>query len=88
MGGEDGGKSMKVPITLSKKNIVQLMKELKADLIREDGRLERLCSHGIGHTVGTIVPARMHDKYLYTHGCDGCCRNYAYQKDTDSEEAP
>lgn len=28
--------------------------------IREDGRVEFICEHGIGHG-------------LHVHGCDGCC---------------
>lgn len=39
---------------------------------REDGRVEWLCSHGIGHTI-----YNPNDKgtYAFVHGCDGCCNN-------------
>lgn len=46
------------------------------DLIREDGRLERLCEHGIGHTVGHFDGKEVGKPYWDVHGCDGCCRNY------------
>ena len=41
----------------------------KKDIIhRMDGRLEWVCSHGIGHTV-------WHPKGSdFVHGCDGCCK--------------
>lgn len=37
---------------------------------RADGRIEWVCSHGIGHTV--YAPKSM-GKYGFIHGCDGCC---------------
>ena len=46
------------------------------DLVREDGRLERLCEHGIGHTVGHLDPSKLKLDYIWVHGCDGCCKNY------------
>ncbi len=46
------------------------------DLVREDGRLERMCEHGIGHTVGHVKPKLCKDKYVWIHGCDGCCAFY------------
>lgn len=39
-------------------------------LIREDGRVEILCKHGIGHCVGHL---RHWQKWMGVHGCDGCC---------------
>lgn len=54
------------------------MTRLKADTIREDGRLERHCEHGIGHTVGHLDNEPL-GRYGYVHGCDGCCRGYLYQ---------
>lgn len=48
------------------------------DLIREDGRLERTCQHGIGHTVGHLDPNQLIHDYIWVHGCDGCC--FTYQK--------
>lgn len=35
---------------------------------RGDGRIEWICSHGIGHTVW--FPKGLND----VHGCDGCCK--------------
>jgi hypothetical protein len=49
------------------------------DLVREDGRLERLCKHGIGHTVGHLRPEELKSRYTWVHGCDGCCYAYATQ---------
>jgi hypothetical protein len=46
------------------------------DLVREDGRLERMCPHGIGHTVGHRDPKKLKDRSVWIHGCDGCCRDY------------
>jgi len=39
--------------------------------IREDGRLEWQCDHGVGHPVGHIH--KEHDNDANIHGCDGCC---------------
>lgn len=47
------------------------------DLIREDGRLERVCKHGVGHTVGHLDPKELSSRYTWIHGCDGCCSTYA-----------
>lgn len=33
---------------------------------REDGRLEWICEHGVGHTVWSA-------RRDFVHGCDGCC---------------
>lgn len=41
------------------------------ELIREDGRLERLCKHGVGHPFG--VTGRKWEKWMGVHGCCGCC---------------
>ena len=46
------------------------------DLIREDGRLERTCPHGIGHTVGHVNRKELKHAWMWVHGCDGCCRDY------------
>jgi hypothetical protein len=48
----------------------------KFDLIREDGRLERICEHGIGHTVGHCDPTECLSRHTWIHGCDGCCHLY------------
>jgi hypothetical protein len=45
-------------------------------LTRSDGRVERVCEHGIGHTIA--VPAHyFEDVSWWVHGCDGCCRTFA-----------
>lgn len=38
-------------------------------------KVERVCIHGIGHTVLTLRPR---DEGI--HGCDGCCAEYAYKE--------
>ena len=43
---------------------------------RGDGRLEVVCSHGVGHTVSALVPGKSGietREVYYEHGCDGCC---------------
>lgn len=47
------------------------------DIVRADGRLERNCEHGIGHTVGH---RRGYLLATDVHGCDGCCKTYAIQE--------
>lgn len=38
--------------------------------------MERLCEHGVGHTVvDPTVPAD--SRYWGVHGCDGCCRGWS-----------
>jgi hypothetical protein len=44
-------------------------------LVREDGRLERVCPHGVGHTVGHRNRDKL-NSYVWIHGCDGCCHEY------------
>ena len=45
-------------------------------LHRGDGRVEWMCSHGVGHTVG-VIPGKFNieswGKSWGIHGCDGCC---------------
>jgi hypothetical protein len=52
---------------------------------RGDGRLERFCEHGIGHTVGHRDPKQLDDPWMSVHGCDGCCRTYPRQRRADGE---
>ena len=45
--------------------------------MREDGRVEGVCEHGIGHTL--IIPERVTKSAestaaWFAHGCDGCCK--------------
>jgi hypothetical protein len=57
-------------------SLQEKVRRLKVDLVREDGRLERLCKHGVGHTVGHVNHAEIYDKYAFMHGCDGCCSGW------------
>lgn len=58
------------------KDIADLMKRFKVDLVREDGRIERLCKHDIGHTVGHVDPKQLPHSWIWIHGCDGCCEDW------------
>lgn len=40
-------------------------------IIREDGRVEKLCRHGVGHPVGHLKG--WNPSWMGVHGCDGCC---------------
>lgn len=40
---------------------------------REDGRVERICEHGIGHTIYAPISQ---GKAGFIHGCDGCCKEW------------
>lgn len=47
---------------------------------RRDGRIERLCKHGVGHptheSAEVIAERHGHDVSTWLiHGCDGCCEN-------------
>ena len=66
------------------------MKRLRGDTIREDGRIERHCEHGIGHTVGHVNPtkhAATWGRYIGVHGCDGCCKDWSRDYWIDGERA-
>jgi hypothetical protein len=40
-------------------------------LVRENGLIEAICPHGVGHPSGeNDLPD---DSALWVHGCDGCC---------------
>ena len=52
---------------------------------RADGRIERKCSHGVGHTI--FAPRAM-GKAGFVHGCDGCCSNWSAKDDTVGIKAP
>ena len=43
---------------------------------RLDGRVERMCEHGCGHTVCVIGVGGPPSQVWWTHGCDGCCADY------------
>ena len=48
--------------------------------IREDGRVEYVCIHGIGHTIAIpyklalICKDKANTDAMFSHGCDGCCK--------------
>lgn len=42
----------------------------ETQLIREDGRVEKLCKHGVGHPVGHLKAWK---EWMGVHGCCGCC---------------
>lgn len=42
--------------------------------IREDGRVEAVCPHGVGHPVGIARGHRWDATWMGVHGCDGCCK--------------
>lgn len=57
---------------------------LQADNIREDGRIERHCSCGIGHTVGHMRGYLL-GQYESSHGCCGKhCDDYLMQEVRDA----
>ena len=56
------------------------------DLVREDGRLEKMCPHGIGHTVGHIHLEECKSRYTWVHGCDGCCGEYKTMMPAEFQE--
>lgn len=39
---------------------------------RSDGRIERVCKHGVGHPL-TRVWRGEYQNWMGVHGCDGCC---------------
>ncbi|HET6496409.1 MAG TPA: hypothetical protein VFH61_13710 [Thermoleophilia bacterium] len=49
-------------------------------LVREDGRVEWLCKHSVGHPVGHL---RQWQDWMNIHGCDGCCQS----RGMDAKEA-
>jgi len=44
-------------------------------LPRVDGRVELVCSHGVGHVSQTLTEAGgvKWESWMGVHGCDGCC---------------
>lgn len=41
--------------------------------LREDGRVERICAHGVGHPIGHI---KKWEEWMEIHGCEGCCAGW------------
>lgn len=52
------------------------------ELVRADGRVERVCEHGVGHPIGHMTAWQT---WMGVHGCDGCCANWT---DTKQPRAP
>lgn len=48
--------------------------------VRGDGRIERLCEHGVGHPIGHIDQAKEAERAMFIHGCcgAGCCSAYTH----------
>lgn len=40
---------------------------------REDGRIEQVCRHGVGHPIGHYTKW---ENWMWGHGCDGCCEKW------------
>lgn len=56
-----------------------ITRKLKQDeLLREDGRVEWICPHGVGHPIGHI--SKWMD-WMWVHGCDGCCLEEEEEED-------
>ena len=52
---------------MRKQDIAKKYNVLEEDLMyRNDGRIEWICKHGIGHTL-------YNPDNFGVHGCDGCC---------------
>lgn len=60
-------------LQLSPEQRKERRERLKVTLIREDGRLERHCEHGVGHTVGHINHrySLKGESWFWVHGCCG-----------------
>jgi hypothetical protein len=45
-------------------------------IIREDGRVEQVCEHGVGHPIGHV--REWDESWMGVHGCCGehCCQDY------------
>ena len=57
------------------------------ELVREDGRIERLCKHGVGHPLGHLKETK---EWMGVHGCDDCCSKAEFwlqPKEENHEEA-
>jgi hypothetical protein len=66
-------------------NFKDATKLLHADELRSDGRIERHCEHGIGHTVGHLDNRKLAEKFIWVHGCDGCCDGWPCEKEEQSK---
>lgn len=55
------------------------MDDLPTSFRSDNGMMERVCEHGIGHPDPDYVKymARQGNNWAGTHGCDGCCSQEA-----------
>ena len=53
--------------------------------IREDGRVEWVCKHGVGHTI-SVPKEYEYESAWWSHGCDGCCTDIKPITDEKDEE--
>jgi len=49
-------------------------------ILREDGRVEQACDHGIGHPIGHTK--KWDASWMGIHGCDGCCYQAEFHLET------
>lgn len=47
--------------------------------VREDGRVEWTCLHGVGHPIGHLTNWA---PWMGVHGCDGCAPPFWYFKES------
>ena len=68
-------------------HIIDDSKELYYVVRRENGLIENVCTHGVGHPAyGSVDWMVKYEGYdadrLFTHGCDGCCADERWQIET------
>ena len=51
-------------------------------IVREDGRVEQACDHGVGHPIGHVKPNGWVKSWMGVHGCDGCCSLVKFHLET------
>lgn len=52
-------------------------RRMSEDLVkRGDGRVERLCEHGVGHPIEKLTE-NWDERWMGVHGCDGCCAQWS-----------
>lgn len=61
------------------------MNRLRADILREDGRIERSCKHGHAHPVGHSKTSVLRDRRMWVHECDGCCVDWITDRSRSEE---
>ncbi len=53
----------------------------RIDIRRDNGTIEMLCDHGIGHPIwGSQPKVAGHEDYILVHSCDGCCQSFSSEK--------